>query len=428
MTAITNDIDPDVDDEQLLVGAAVGEYVVEHQLGAGGFARVYQARHPVLGQRVAAKVLSRAVGQDAEAMRRFVREAQAASKIEHAGVVRVLGFGKLSDGRAFQLMELVDGPSLDKHLQAAGVLPLETALALLAGIAEALAAAHKLGIVHRDIKTSNVLLAKPKRTSPNGDELAWVPRLTDFGIAKALDGETDNKLTRTGSTLGTPAYMSPEQALGQAIGIASDVYSFGVMAFELLTGKVPFEGDSPFAVMVKHVQETPPLVSAALPARGVGFDEPIARMLSKQASSRPPSIEAAMATLQAASRQQVPTRPTAKRRVIALAVGVTAVVAAAGYWALQPNAKTPPLSAPTSGSASVSVDQRPTAAPPVRTDAASVPLVQPAPVDVPSVQPAPTAKTKPAALPKTPTPTVAKPATDNRDKDSYEDPYGSTAP
>ncbi len=192
--------DADVtDEEQLPIGFVVGEFAVEKLLGIGGFARVYQAKHPVLGQLVAIKVLTKAVGADPEAMRRFIREAQAASRIDHANVVKVLGFGRLTDGRAYQLMELVDGPTLDDHLRRHGALPLAQALAFLDGIATALSAAHALGIVHRDLKPANVLLENRNGT--------LVPRLTDFGIAKALDGEQDSKLTRTGSTLGTPAYM-----------------------------------------------------------------------------------------------------------------------------------------------------------------------------------------------------------------------------
>lgn len=329
---VSPQIEPDaIDEEQLPAGFVVGEFVVETLLGRGGFARVYRAKHPVLGHRVAIKVLTRAVGADPEAMRRFIREAQAASRVDHENVVKVLGFGKLVDGRAYQLMELVDGPSLDDHLGQQGTLPLPQTLSFLDGIAKALSAAHALGIIHRDLKPANVLILNKGGT--------LVPRLTDFGIAKAIDGEHDSKLTRTGSTLGTPTYMSPEQALGQAIGTSSDVYAFGVLAFELLTGNVPFDGESPFAIMMQHVQATPPLVSKVAPALGTMFDQAILEMLNKQPDLRPASIAAAMARLHsaAASTTEPSTRSLvghkAKRRritaiALATAIGMGSVAVA----------------------------------------------------------------------------------------------------
>ena len=282
-----------IDEEQLPTGFVVGEYRVDKLLGVGGFARVYQANHPVLRHQVAVKVLTRAVGSDPEAMRRFVREAQAASRIDHENVVKVLGFGKLQDGRAYQLMELVHGPTLDDYLGLHGKLTVLQALSFLQDIAAALTSAHALGITHRDLKPANVLLA-----NQNG---ALMAKLTDFGIATALDGEHDSKLTRTGSTLGTPTYMSPEQALGTAINTSSDVYAFGVLAFELLTNAVPFDGESPFAIMMQHVQATPPRASQIAPELGPHFDQAILQMLNKHPEDRPASVAAAMALLHAAA-------------------------------------------------------------------------------------------------------------------------------
>ena len=291
------------DPERIPVGTSVGGYVIEALIGVGGFARVYRARHEVLATKVALKVLTRALAFDPEVMQRFVREAQAASRIQHASIVRVLGFGTHDDGRAYQVLELVDGPALDTYLEDHGRLPVGEALDLLASIADAVDAAHALGIVHRDLKPANILLAPSERRHH--------PRLTDFGIAKALGDDDNPKLTRTGLTLGTPAYMSPEQALGVAVGPASDVYAFGVMTFELLTGQVPFDAESPFAMMIKHVQETPPLVSSIAPALGRGFDDAVRWMLAKQPEDRPATLGDAVRALQTRSSRRRPRRSLA---------------------------------------------------------------------------------------------------------------------
>ncbi len=300
-------------------GTPVGEYVLDVQLGEGGFARVYEAHHDVLGTRVAIKVLSRALALDTEAMQRFVREAQAASRIAHPGVVRVLGFGKLADGRAYQVMELVNGPTLESYIEGRGRLDIEAALDILAAIAAALDGAHAAGIVHRDLKPANVLLA-----TVDG---RLVPRLADFGIAKALEGDDSGHLTRTGTTLGTPMYMSPEQALGRPVGPSSDVYSFGVVAFELLTGRLPFEGESAFATMMLHVQGSPPAPST-IDAALARFDAAILQLLAKEPPDRPPTIAEAMAALRVAPApgERAGPAPRRARRTGLIAVFATGVV------------------------------------------------------------------------------------------------------
>jgi eukaryotic-like serine/threonine-protein kinase len=316
--------------ELLPAATVVGDYVVEARIGSGGFAHVYRARHHVLDTRVAVKVLTRALAFDPEAMRRFVAEARAASRIDHPGIVRVLGFGKLEDGRAYHVMELVAGPTLDEHV-AARRPSVEAALQLLRGIAEALDAAHAAGIVHRDLKPSNVLLA-----TVDG---RLVPRLTDFGIAKALQGEDDPRLTRTGVTLGTPTYMSPEQAMGGPIGPASDVYAFGVVSFELLSGQAPFDAESPFAIMMKHVQTEAPALSSVAPRLGTRFDRALRWILAKDPTLRPNSLAIAMDALNA---------PPANRTLRAVAVAFTSAIALGGgvVWSVGAQSSPSPLPAP----------------------------------------------------------------------------------
>jgi serine/threonine protein kinase len=408
-------LDDDTDDGLLVIGTPVGEYISEQFLGSGGFAKVYQGRHPTLGTRVALKVLDRMIGIDHESMQRFTREAQAANRIDHPSVVKVLGFGKLPDGRAYQVMELVEGPSLDEHIAKHGNVSVEVALQLLTAIADALAAAHSLGIVHRDLKPSNILISK------RGGQL--IPRLTDFGIAKAIDREEDSKLTRTGSTLGTPFYMSPEQALGSKIGAQSDIYGFGVVAFELLTGQVPFNGESPFAVMMKHVQATPPLPSDILPALGSGFDQAITKMLSKRAEQRQATISEAMHDLKQAAAAPMsnvhkatsPASKVARWKWAIAAVMILVVTGGSLAWratassAPEITTSTPPTLNPASPALPDSTT--PTA------------IADPKPVAA-STSPVPT---KPS--PKKRKPDRSSPAqTAKPDSDSFETPPGYTAP
>ncbi|MBC7974832.1 MAG: serine/threonine protein kinase, partial [Myxococcales bacterium] len=312
----------ETDLEHLPADTRVGEYLIEQLIGVGGFARVYRAHHPVLGTRVAVKVITRALALDPEAIQRFVLEAQAASRITHPGVVRILDYGKLLDGRAYQVMELIEGPALDHHLDRVGRVPLDQALRLLAEIAAALDAAHDAGIVHRDLKPANVLLA-PAADGPSA-------RLADFGIAKALETEgATPQLTRTGTTLGTPAYMSPEQALGRAVGKPSDVYAFGVVAFELITGRVPFAGETPFETMMMHVQTPAPMPSAVCVELGPRFDAAMGSLLAKHPEQRPTTLAAAMAMLREELVASAPVAASSHRRPRVVAAGLAVLALAA---------------------------------------------------------------------------------------------------
>jgi serine/threonine-protein kinase len=407
----------DSDPEHLPPGTAVGEYLIEARIGVGGFARVYRARHPVLATRVAVKVITRSLALHPEASQRFIREARAASRIAHPGVVRVLGFGTLADDRAYQVMELVEGPSLADYLADRGPVPVAEALRMLEEIAAGLDAAHAAGIVHRDLKPSNILLA------PSGGRMR--PMLADFGIAKALEEESNQHLTRTGTTLGTPAYMSPEQALGRDVGVASDVYSFGVVAYELLTGRVPFEGESPLETMMMHVQ-----TAAAAPSRveaelGERFDAALAWLLAKHPGERPATPAEAMAALRSDASAPVATVPR-RRRAPAIAIGVGAALAlAVAVWVTRPE----PAAAPPAGTA------RPVAAPPASrapapaahpTEAPTPPAAANEPRAGSAVEPPPAAATpRPDAPARRIRPTAAgKPgaARPTPTKDSFEAP------
>jgi serine/threonine-protein kinase len=271
-----------------------GEYRLIKKLGEGGFGAVYEAEHPVLRRRAAVKVLHQVAGMDSDAVLRFISEAQAANQIRSRHIVDVFSFGKLPNGRHFYVMDLLDGEPLDRYLRREKRCDLTTTLQLLRPIAEALDAAHAAGVVHRDLKPQNVFLAWEQ----SGDT---VPKLLDFGMAKLL-GESAVQ-TVSGVPVGTPLYMSPEQARGEKVDGRSDVYALGVLCHEMLTGRVPFTGESPLAVLVSHLTITPPRASDVFTTLPRELDEPILQMLHKEASGRPGTASAAVTALIAAAER-----------------------------------------------------------------------------------------------------------------------------
>jgi serine/threonine-protein kinase len=223
-----------------LVGKTLGRYRILAELGRGGMATVYRAFDPALGRDVAVKVMHGAFAGRGEIERRFRREAQAVAALRHDGIVAVYDFAPGGDGEpAYIVSELVAGPTLRQLLAAAGgrLLP-EVAAPIAARMADALGTAHEHGIVHRDVKPDNVMLD----ARPTGVRVL----LADFGIARLVEDDT---LTATGSILGSPPYMSPEQARGREVGPPSDVFSLGVTLYQITTGRMPFAGKDPLAVV-----------------------------------------------------------------------------------------------------------------------------------------------------------------------------------
>jgi eukaryotic-like serine/threonine-protein kinase len=273
-------------------GYAVGEYVIEEVLGRGGFGTVYRANQPVIGKRVAIKVLSRKYSADTEMVSRFTSEARAVNQIKHRHIIDIFSFGQLpgNDGRQYYVMEHLEGEPLDQFLASNGPLRLDQALPILRAVARALDAAHAKGVAHRDLKPENVFLARD-------DEGALFPKLLDFGIAKLNNPEESHAhKTNTGVPLGTPYYMSPEQCRGQNVDHRTDFYSFGVMAYRLLTGKFPFEGNL-VDILHHHMYDEPPPPSSHNPALRAPVDAAISWMMQKEPANRPKTAIAAVVAL-----------------------------------------------------------------------------------------------------------------------------------
>ena len=251
-------------------GTRLGSYVVQEAIGQGAMGVVYRAYHAELERTGAVKVLQ-GLGGDAEASARFRREAQAIARMRHPNVLNVFDFGEF-EGTPYMIVEYVPGGSLSARVKD-GPLEPEAALAYLRGIGEALDYAHKHGIVHRDVKPANVLLG------PEDNAI-----LADFGLAKLMESSSIKSLT--GVTTGTPAYMAPEQVAGRMVGPAADRYSLAVMAYEMLTGELPFEAGGVLEVLYAqvHYEPRPPsMVNRKLPLR---VDRVIIRGMSKDAADR----------------------------------------------------------------------------------------------------------------------------------------------
>ena len=257
-----------------LVGTSVGVYRIAKLLGVGGMGRVYKGVHPSIGSRVAVKVLSRECSDRADLVERFFSEARAVNLIRHESIVNVLDLSQLADGRPYIIMEYLDGAPLADLIEKRGPLPLGGLARLIGEALDALGAAHAKGIVHRDLKPDNIYVTPAGR-----------PKVLDFGIAK-LRPELGGSATQTGSLLGTPHYMSPEQALGKPVDLRTDIYAMGVILFECATGRKPFSGDSLFDLLRKHIDEAPPPPHLLRPDMPPAMEQVILRALAKDPNHR----------------------------------------------------------------------------------------------------------------------------------------------
>ncbi|OIK24817.1 serine/threonine-protein kinase [Streptomyces malaysiense] len=256
-----------------------GRYRLRDTIGRGAMGEVWRAFDETLGRPVAVKLLL-PHDSDPTASSRFRLEAQTAGRLSHANVVGVLDFGEF-EGRLFLVMELVDGGSLDGVLSASGPLPAERVARIAAQAAVGLALAHRQGIVHRDIKPANLLLSAD-------DTL----KIGDFGIARFFD-DPNSALTATGQIVGTSLYLAPERALGRTAAPASDVYSLGCVLYQLLTGRPPFQADSPLAVLHQHLDAAPVPPRQLRSDLSPAFESYLLGLLAKEPESRPTAQEVA---------------------------------------------------------------------------------------------------------------------------------------
>ena len=288
-----------------------GRYLVERRLGHGGMASVHLARDEQLGRQVAVKRLSEALGGDEVFRERFLREARMAAGLSHPNVVAVFDVGE-DDGVPYIVMEYVSGQTLAELMAATGPMDPDRAVDLVLQACAGLEHAHAAGLVHRDIKPQNLLVR-------DDDTL----KIVDFGIARPVDG---TQLTLAGTILGTAAYLSPEQALGERVTTAADIYALGAVTYELLTGRHPYEFDSIADLPVKQLEGPPPRLENVSP----DLEQAVLACLAADPQARPPSA-AALARELAQASPEPPTEPIPAGPIAAAAV-LGAIALLGGFW------------------------------------------------------------------------------------------------
>jgi serine/threonine-protein kinase len=363
--------DPDADtatDDKLGPGTEVGGYVIDGELGYGGMGQVYSATHPLIGKRAAVKVLKPELSKNPTAIERFVLEARAVNQIGHPNIVDIYDFGMLDDGRRYYLMDLLEGEGLRARLKRTGALHVSEAASIIDETASALAAAHDKGIIHRDLKPDNVFMVSVPGRWPE-------VRLIDWGLAKLLHGTGGKFQTATGSVLGTPVYMSPEQARGESVDTRTDIYALGIMAFELLTGTVPFRGKSSVDTLVAHQEEPVPSLQQRMPGLPDELAQLVEAMLAKTPDDRP-TLAAIRAVLRRLRGTKIPT------------------MTAAGLQIGPITAQTPSQPGPVSAELTVPRLPPPPSAPP-----SNVPMTSSVPMTLTGHVPAPRPSTPPPYYP-----------------------------
>lgn len=313
-----------LDDEstESSINALAERYEILSMAGKGGWSTVYKARQKALNRIVAVKILHHNLVQDEVKVQRFKVEAEAISRLKHPNIIAVHDFGILPSGQPYIVADYVDGQTIADILIAEEYLPYERAIPLFIQVADALDNAHKNNVVHRDIKPGNVLISqagKPGETA----------QLLDFGLAKFTDDVDTPNLTQSGHTLGTPAYMSPEQCMGLPLDRRCDVYSFGCLMYEVVTGTSPFTGKTPFDSMSKHMHETPPDLVSARPSLTVPaeLDAVIFKALEKDPKRRFQNMEEVKTALRSVSAATQVSgkhkrRGSRHRRVVQMARGI----------------------------------------------------------------------------------------------------------
>ena len=453
MTALT--VSPDLSSAPVREGEVVaGKYRVERLLGEGGMGVVVAARHLALGEPVALKFVLGGRDLDREVMARMMREARATFRLRSEHTVRVLDVGELPSGALYIVMELLDGRDLAKAREESGPFPLGDVLHIVGQVCSALAASHAKGIVHRDLKPENVFLIR------RGEDAHFV-KLLDFGIAKLSGGElTDKPQTRAGMILGTPEYMSPEQAGGRPVDYRSDIYSLGVVMYWLLSDQLPYRGNTFGELMVKQLTTPPETLPDRTPAGEPippVLGELVRRCLEREPQRRVQSAGEIAEALEKltegggsgrAASLPAPARPR-RWLVPSLAAGiVVGLLAALGVWRLTatsapesasaaggsgeaaqakaqlaPEAKAPLPSALPAVAAPIAA-----AAPPLPPTPAAAPVPPPAPAPAAPQVPVKLSAKEPQAKPKAARPHRRKPAAESAPSSSPDDNTGMIDP
>jgi serine/threonine protein kinase len=268
-------------------GAIIGgRYVIEGFIGAGGMARVYLAEDSVTKQSVAIKILHREKAEDRAACERFLREVEVAASIHHPNLIEVLDAGEVAGGVPYLVLELLVGESLGDLLRRVGAIPPEVALPLVRMAAAGLAAAHQVGVIHRDVKPDNLFLVGMPG-SPTS------LKVVDFGMAKLLE----RNVTAAGVALGTIEFMAPEQALADTVDARSDIYGLGVVLFRMITGKLPFDSSDDALLVAQQIFQPPPSPSSVRPGVDPALEAVILTMLRKHPDNRYPSMAEVIADI-----------------------------------------------------------------------------------------------------------------------------------
>jgi CheY-like chemotaxis protein len=273
-----------------------GRYLLEARIGSGTFGTVFRAKHVDLGHAVAIKVLQASANANPDSLARFRREGITACRVKHPNAVQVMDFGVTPGGVAYLVMELLSGYSLDHELTDGRKVPLPRTVRIMVPVCEALAAAHRFGIVHRDVKPANVFLHLA-----GGEE---VPKVLDFGIARIVgEAAADPRVTLEGFIVGTPVYMAPERFRNQPVDGRSDVYSVGITLYQMLTGRLPFAADpaDPMAVAMRHLEAAPPAMGADVPPE---VEAVVMNALRKNREHRPDALHLGQDLARAAGGRQ----------------------------------------------------------------------------------------------------------------------------
>jgi eukaryotic-like serine/threonine-protein kinase len=286
-----------------------GRYRLDGMIGKGGMGSVWSTMHLGLGQRVAVKLIAKRYAGSREARQRFDLEAKAVAQLKSRYVVQVFDNGETEDGTPYIVMELLDGESLDHRIERRGPIPLDQAVRILGQVGRALTRAHGLGIIHRDLKPENIFL-----TRSDEDDDGEIAKVLDFGIAKIKTADTTSSATRTGTVLGTPLFMSPEQARGlKSVDHRTDLYSLGMVAFTMLTGRNAYSGESFGDILVAICTQPLPSLRTYAPMLPPALDAWMQRVCAKEPADRFAAVEPMMEALYAAAGIARPRMQSADR-------------------------------------------------------------------------------------------------------------------